>query len=221
MEKLLDLNFCNLIYSEKDDDIEIEKELISKAFNINKKFFDVKIKKFKIKLVYSRKEFNDLWGSKTQDYASAFVRDGKIVSFGYFVFDKETRWKKDEFFKTLIHEMNHLFYTEIRNDEYDPLWLSEGLATFIQHNQEKFNYKDKLKIEKEVLEEGFENMTLNSYQIYTLFVEYLILNFGKEKLFKLIRGLSNKKMLDDLFIKIYNKNFDQLIEDGNRYQETP
>lgn len=219
MEKIINLNFCNLSYSEDDKDIEKEKELIKKAFEINKAFYSIEIKKFNIKLVYSRAALDDLWGSKTEDYVAAFARDEKIISLSYSIFDKETIWKKEEFFKTLLHEMNHLFYAEMRDDEYDPLWLSEGLATFVQHGQKRGEYKYKLKIERKILNENFEDMTIQSYEIYALFVEYLLINFGKEKLFEIIKGLFRKEKLEDLFQRVYNKNMDQLIEDGNKYQE--
>lgn len=214
----LDLGFCNLIFSSEDSDIDYEKELVVKAYNPNKAFFKIEIPKFDIKLVYSREEFNKIWGSKTPDYVSAFAKNDNIVIFAYGIFDKETRWGKDKFQETLIHEINHLFYQELRDDEYDPLWLSEGLATFMQHGKKKFNYKDKLEISKEVLNQSFEDMTIESYQIFTLFVEYLVFKFGEEKILELIRGLKGKKELSYLFEKIYSNSFDELIENANKYQ---
>jgi len=59
-------------------------------------------------------------------------------------------------------------------------------------------------------------MTLNSYKVYSLFVEYLIFKFGKEKILKIIKRLSKGKEIDLLFKKIYNKSFDELIKDRNK-----
>jgi len=219
MEKKLDLEFCTLIYSSEDSEIDYEKKLIIDTYNFNKDFAKIEIPKFDIKIVYSRKEFNKIWGSKTQDYVSASAKDDNIVIFSYGVFDKETKWKKEKFQEALIHEINHLFYQELRDDEYDPLWLSEGLATFMQHDKKKFNYKDKLKIKKEILNQSFEDMTLESYQVFTLFVEYLVLEFGEDKILRLIKGLKEGEKLNNSFQKIYKKSFDELIEDGNRYHK--
>ena len=219
MEKQLDLNFCTLIFSDKDKYINIEKKMLIKAYNINKKFSKIIIPKFDIQFVYSRNKFNEMWGSKTKGFVSAFVKDDKIVIFAYGIFDKETRWKRKEFYNTLIHEINHLFYQELRDEEYDPLWLSEGLATFIQHNKKKGIYKNKLKITRKVLEQKFEEIDIKSYQIFAMFVEYLILKFGKDKILELIAGLKNGKELNKTFKKIYNNTFDELIKNGNKYHK--
>ena len=219
MRKKLNLGFCNLIYSSKDGDVNIEKENLIKAYNFNKDFAKIKIPKFNIQIIYSRKQFDEIWGFETQDYVSAFVKGNNIVIFAYGIFEKETRWKKSDFLKTLIHEINHLFYQELRKDNYDPLWLSEGLATFMQHDKKKFNYNDKLKIKKKVLNQSPNEMTLESYQIFTMFVEYLILSFGENKILEFIEGLKEGEKLNILFKKIYNKSFDELIENGNEYKK--
>jgi len=219
MKKKLNLKFCNLIHSLEDPDIDSEKRLVVEAYNFNKDFAKVEIPKFDIKIVYSRKEFDKLWGSKTRDYVSAFAKEDNIVIFSYGVFDKETKWEKAKFKEALIHEINHLFYQELRDDEYDPLWLSEGLATFMQHGRKKFNYKDKLRITPEVLEQKFEEITIESYQIFAMFIEYLILNFGEDKILELILELKEGGKLNNVFQEIYKKSFDYLIEDANRYHE--
>lgn len=215
----MNLKFCDLVYSEEDKSIKKEKELIVKAFNYNKKFFGIKIDKFRVKFVYSREEFDKLWGSKTEKFVSGFIKDGLMVIFSYSVFDKETRWKKKYFYECLLHEINHLFYEEMRDDSYDPLWLSEGLATFVQSHNKKFKYLKRIKIEKEILEGEFEEINVKSYHVYRLFVEFLIKFYGKEKLLELIGGLREKEKLDKLFKKIYKKTFEELIEDGNRYHK--
>ena len=219
MEKRLNLGFCNLVYSLNDVNIDYEKRMLSKAYELNKNFAKIKIPIFEVKIVYSRKEFEEIWGSKTPNYVSAFTKEDNIVIFSYGIFDKETKWEKEKFQKALIHEINHLFYQELRDDEYHPLWLSEGLATFMQHGKKKFNYKEKLKIKKEILNQSFEDMTFKSYQVFTLFVEYLILEFGEDKILKLIDSLKKKGKLNNLFSKIYKKSFEDLIKDGNKYHK--
>ena len=220
MERMLDLGFCKVVYSEEDKFINKEKKLIIKAFNYNKNFFKIKISKFEIKFVYSRVDFDKLWGGKTEKFISGLICDSKIVLFAYSIFDKETKWKRKDFYECLIHEISHLFYEELRDDSYDPMWLSEGLATFLQCNKKKFKYKKGLKIKKKILEEEFENMTIERYQVYLLFVEYLIFKFGKKKILELIKGLKRGKELNNLFQKIYKISFDELIKDGNKYQKT-
>jgi hypothetical protein len=219
MEKTIDLGFCSLIFSSEDSNIDYEKELIVKAYNFNKNFAKIEIPKFEIKIVTSRNEFENIWGSKTSDYVSAFAKDDNIVIFSYGVFEKETKWSKDKFEEALIHEINHLFYQELRDDEYDPLWLSEGLATFMQHKKKKHNYKKRLKITKEILNQSFEEMSEDSYQIFTLFVEFLILSYGEKNILQFIEELKKGKNIDLVFMGIYKKSFEELIEDGNKYHK--
>jgi len=219
MEKSIDLKFCELIYFEEDKSIKKEKELIIKAFNYNKRFFRIKIDKFRVKFVLSREEFNKIWGSKTEKFVSGFIKDGLMVIFSYSVFDKETRWKKKYFYECLIHEISHLFYEEMRDDTYDPLWLSEGLATFMQSRNKRFKYLKKIKIDKEILEGEFEEINVKRYHVYRLFVEFLIKFYGKDSLLELIKGLKKNEQLERLFKKIYKKSFEELIEDGNRYHK--
>jgi hypothetical protein len=220
MGKNIDLEFCNLVYPSDDQEIDYEKKVITEAYKINKDFAKIEIPKFEIKITSSRKEFEEIWGNKVPSYVSAFTKNDNIVIFSYEVFDKETKWEKEKFKEALVHEINHLFYQELRDDEYDPLWLSEGLATFMQHDKRKFNYKDKMEIQRNILEQSFEDMTLESYQVFTLFVEYLILNYGEEKIIKIIAGLESGKKLNILFQKIYNLSFEELIENGNEYHKT-
>ena len=210
MEKNINLKFCDLTYLEKDKSIKKEKELIIKAFNYNKRFFGIKINKFNFKFVYSRKEFDKIWGSKTEKFISGFIKDDLMVLFSYSIFDEETKWKKKYFYECLLHEISHLFYEEMRDDSYDPLWLSEGLATFIQSRNKKFKYMPGIKIKKEILEEGFEKMGLKSYHVYRLFVEYLIKSYGKSSILQFIDELKKGKNINSVFKKIYKKTFEEL-----------
>ncbi len=219
MEEHLDLRFCEVTYSKKDKSLKKEKELIIKAFNYNKSFFNIKIGRFKIKFIYSRKVFDKIWGNKTEKFVSGFIKDDLMVLFSYSIFDKETKWKKESFYECLLHEISHLFYEEMRGDSYDPLWLSEGLPTFIQCHGKRFKYKKNLKIKRSLLEEGTKNMKLESYSVYLLFVEYLIKVYGKKSLLELITDLKGGKKLNKLFKKIYKKSFNELIEDGNKYHK--
>jgi len=219
MNKTTDLGFCSLIFSSNDFNIDYETGLVIKAYNFNQNFAKIEIPKFEIKIVSSRKEFENIWGSKTSDYVSAFAKDDNIVIFSYGVFEKETKWPKEKFEEALIHEINHLFYQELRDDEYDPLWLSEGLATFMQHKKKKHKYKKRLKITNEVLNQSFEEMTEDSYQVFTLFVEFLILVYGEREILQFIGGLKEGKNINSVFKETYKKSFEELIEDGNRYHK--
>lgn len=89
----------------------------------------------------------------------------------------------------------------------------------MQHQKKKYPYKEKIKITKKILNQSFEEMNLESYQVFTTFVEYLILNFGKKRILDLINELKNKSSLEDSFKKIYNLSLDNLIKNANKYHK--
>ena len=132
------LKFSYLYYLKKDSLIKTREgiNLIKKAFKYNQEFFNKKILKFEIILVYSRAEMDKLWGEKTKDYVAGFAKKKRIIIFSPSVIEKETCWKKRDFYTTLIHEINHLFFREITRT-YKPLWLCEGLATYLQRGKKK------------------------------------------------------------------------------------
>jgi radical SAM superfamily enzyme YgiQ (UPF0313 family) len=91
----------------------------------------------------------------------------------------------------------------------------------MQHKKKKHNYKKRLKITKEILNQSFEEMSEDSYQVFTLFVEFLILSYGEKRILQFIEELKEGKNIDLVFKEIYKKSFEELIEDGNRYNKTP
>ena len=220
MDKKLNLKFANVIYGDTDKSFSEERKLIRKAYNRNKKFFDIEIPLFEVVLVYSRKEFDKQWGGKTADFVSGFSRDGKIVIFSQSIFNKETRWRKKDFYPCLVHEMCHAFYEELRDDSFDPLWLSEGLATLMQNGRKKLIHKKTLKITKKILNIGFNEMGVESYHVHYLFTRYLMRTFGKSKLLKFIKLLRKGGKQEVAFKKTYKMSFDDLINDANQHKKT-
>ena len=89
----------------------------------------------------------------------------------------------------------------------------------MQHKKKKHNYEKQLKITKKILNQSFEEMFEDSYQIFTLFVEFLILVYGEKNILQFIEELKEGKNIDLVFKEIYKKSFEELIEDGNRYHK--
>jgi hypothetical protein len=189
--KTKDIGFCTFFYSVNDSSILKEISLLKKAYLINKKALKIDIPKFSVKFAYSRKQLDRLWGSKTPDYVCAFVNDDekdKIIILSYSIFNKESIWKKKDFLGTLIHEVNHLFYTKLRNHPYKPLWLCEGLASFFQMKQTKKKVL-KIKITKKVLmQNSFKKMDGDSYEIFASFVNFLIKKYKMKNILELMKG---------------------------------
>lgn len=209
------LKFSNLYCSKEDGLIKTRWgiNLIKNAFKYNQKFFNKKISRFKIILVYSRKEIDRLWGEKTQNYVAGFAKKKKIIIFSPEVIEKETCWEKKDFYTTLVHEINHLFFREIAG-AYKPLWLSEGLATYLQGGKKK-RRKKKFKISYNILMKGSKNGFL-AYENYFSFVYYLIKKYGKKRIIKVLCEIRQRKKIDNIIKEVYNKKIIDLVKDANK-----
>ena len=62
-------------------------------------------------------------------------------------------------------------------------------------------------------------MSEDSYQVFTLFVEFLILSYGEKRILHFIEELKEGKNIGLVFKDIYKKSFEDLIKDGNRYHK--
>lgn len=183
----------------KLNDNEYLGKLLKEAYRINRKFFGFDIK-FKIELIYSRKEFDKKFGKKTPRWVCGAIKKNKIILFAPSVFEKKTIHKLSIYADTLIHELNHIFYEKLAKT-YKPWWLHEGLAL----NLEK-KYKVKLKkINSSLLLDRWTfNIHKNFYSNSYLAVKELLLKFGKSKLLRMIRVYSKKPTKENsykLFIK--------------------
>lgn len=215
-EMKINLEFGEVYYNKKDNSIRRDINFIKRAFNYNKDFFELnKNPKLKIILVYSRKELDKLFGMKTLNYVSAFAKRSKIIIFSWDIFDKETCWKKKEFYSTLVHEINHIFFTYLTKQFYEPIWLSEGLATYLQHNERK--PKKKKRISYDMLNKKF-NYKNPQYNMYHQFVYYLIKEYGREKFIQFLKGCKKIKNINENFENVYNKSVISLIRDANKPQ---
>lgn len=212
----ISLKFCKVYYNKNDFNINKTIHLINKAFDYNKNFFrNIHISKFKVIIVYSRKELDNLWGKKTQKFVSAFANKKTIIIFSPKAMKIETCWKESEFFSTMVHEINHLFFEKIRKHEYKPLWLSEGLATYLQHHKKITHSKKRIKISYNTLNQPCKNLALSSYNIFIKFTEYLIKKYGSRNIIKLLKTMGKGKNLKNSIVKVYGKTIKELIKDAN------
>ncbi len=213
-KRKINLGFCEVYYNKSDKSIDESIKFIKRAFKYNKEFFKLSnIQKFKIILVYSRKELDRLYRKKTSNYVPAFAKKTKIIIFSLNVFERETCWKKRDFYSTLVHEINHIFFTGLTKEFYEPIWLSEGLATYIQHNKRK--PKKKTKIFYSILNKKFDYKTPR-YNMYHLLVYYLIKKYGKEKFIRFLRLYNKNKDIERSSQIIYSKKVEGLIRDANK-----
>ena len=121
-------------------DREKFEEHIRKAYKVNRKFWKMNVL-IKVKLIYSRADFNRDWGGTTRKWNCAFTSDQKvIVIFAPSVFGRLTDHKPSEYSQILTHEMAHIFYMNFVST-YTPVWLGEGLAMYVAGQGKRYRGK--------------------------------------------------------------------------------
>jgi len=101
---------------------------IRKAYSINRRFWGID-QLIRIRLAYSRKDFDKEWGSHTEKWVGAIGNNFRIFIFAPLVY-KRLSTNRSSYLQLLTHEMCHVFYTNFVGT-WKPLWLHEGLAMWI------------------------------------------------------------------------------------------
>lgn len=211
-KEIIDLRFCILLYKKGDPILIDAIKLIRKAFIYDKLFFGVTIPKFNVMLVYSRKEFNRLWGQEANDYMVSFANRKGFVIFSPSIIEKESCWNKSEFYSTLVHEISHLFFKQITN-HYVPIWLNEGLATYLQNHKKEPTGNVFVRYE-ELIKKYDKKQPLN-YDAYYCFVAYLLREYKKTKIMMLLNLIKKRGNSNKLFSVVYNQDLMELVDGSN------
>lgn len=156
-------------------------------------------------ILKNREAINILKHKKTESWFVAWADNSRNV----FILDRNNFGKEsshkysNEYYLSLIkHEIAHLFYKILSKGKTGPNWLSEGVAIFTS-GQNKFKempkkFKDFLKF--------YDKLEKETYYESGFVVELLVKNFGKNKLLKLIKSLSeinNEERFYKKFKSIY------------------
>ncbi|MFH0906897.1 MAG: hypothetical protein V1829_01430 [bacterium] len=166
-------------------------------------FYDTSIEYPSIFFIDSRKEINEVWERKTEEWFSAWAKDGNIYILNPDVYTKESNHKDiKHFWQCLKHEYSHLYYRKITGTGY-PKWLNEGLANYLAGQVKK-------KPTKEEVLMVFDYYDKSDWQIYDIgyfWTKFLIEKFSKEKLLTLIKSINSKTME-----KEFAKKFHQIYK---------
>ncbi len=151
---------------------------------------------FPIDLLYRRAEYDEYFEYKTERWGSGCCRKGKVALFHPDFFEIETSHKKEDFPKTLIHEISHMFDKKIFGENY-LWWIHEGIAQYIA------NQTVVKKIELENIDHFFANnfyanrsyreFTQNSgHQISKRLAFAIVNNYGEKALLELLKIRSDE-----------------------------
>jgi hypothetical protein len=202
-------------------DKELEK-MHQKAMKELNKFFEIdwRYNQPNIFLVKNRKTIDILLGKKTKNWVIAWSDKRDIFLLDKKNIEKESchKYSKETFENRIKHELAHSFFEILSKGNVFPLWLNEGVGTYVAKQDKEIRFE---KFERFL--KFYSNWELEGYGESYLVIKLLIKNFGKTKLLKLIKSLSkikSEKEFNSLFNKIYQsfptyKFFNQLLKNEN------
>jgi hypothetical protein len=211
-----------MIYKIKEIKNKLVEESYSEAMKEFNEFFGIgwEYNLPHICVLDNRKQIDNLcYGAKGKRWMVGFSDGSKIA---YVLDNKKIAEESNhkEFtsyeYKALIkHEICHLFYTILSNNNNKPIWLCEGVSLYLSGQN---NLKPKIK-EFSNFYESYEKDLGKVYQESGFAVGLLVKKFGKKKLLKLIKESGKAKSKRDfsvLFKTIYSfdlsvKNFNKLL----------
>lgn len=189
---------------------------IQKALNQVLDFFGEGKLNFKIVFLKKRFELNKIRGYKTKKWeVGGYYGGDTIYIFDKSVFDKVSDHPKKYFYSTLVHEIVHI-YTEKNLNFLYPIWLTEGIAYVIAKQDREIKRYKKKDIKKAYNDKDWKKDTY--YTSSCRFTKYLLNNFGKNKLIKLMKSLEIKEKKRE-FYKKFEKIFKKSFKEVYRYYE--
>lgn len=185
---------------------KLENELLRIKNDLNN-FFKFEVREPIVFFVNSRKDMDSIWGKPTEDWFIGAAKNNNIYIFEPSIFNKVSSHDKKNFWQILKHEYSHIYFNQITNNSF-PFWLNEGLACYLSGKKNSgINKKNLFDIFS-----YFKQGGKGAYGISQFWVEFLIENFGKEKILELIKSIKfgmDEKDFKSIFFKVYNFNFNK------------
>jgi hypothetical protein len=162
----------------------------------------------KVFLVKDRESVDKLLGRKTSSCIAGWVNNTDVFVLDRDNYEKEScyRYSDDEYSRLIKHELAHVFtrvYSGSFNKSIEPDWLWEGMAIYLADRKEDNDAHGQLKEFLKYYSQDDKDPEV--YKEAGFAVEFLIKNFGKRKILKLIRSL---KAIDSE--KEFSKKFEEI-----------
>lgn len=201
-----------MIYSIKSSDDKELHKIYKTSMKKLDKFFEInwKFNKPRLFLVKDRETIDLLRNKKTKKWVIGFVINKDLFVLDKKAFKKESshKYSKKKYEKLIKHEMTHLYFKILSNSKVEPDWLWEGTAMYLE-GLENVNKPQKLNNFLEFYSNKEKNALV--YKESGWAVKYLIDEYGKSKLLKLIKSLketNSKQSFSRKFKEIYGFNLE-------------
>jgi hypothetical protein len=185
-----------MIFTIQSRDEKFLEKIYNQATEELNDFFELNWEKNKprIFLVKDRKSINKLMERKTQDWIVGWVNKMDVFVLDKDNYEKESchKYSEKEYFNSIKHELAHVFtqvFSGIFNKQIQPDWLWEGVAIYLS-NQNKTKRRP-LKLKEFLRYYSHKNKNSSVYNESGFAVEFLVKNFGKQKLLNLIKSLKD------------------------------
>jgi len=158
-------------------------------------------------LLDNRKDLDLIWGRGTEKWFVGAFKNNCIYILNPNVYERESSHKQSDFWVNLKHEYCHAYYTQITKTHY-PVWLNEGLASYLSGKKLVITDSDKEKLLN--LFNYFDKVDKDVYTVGQFWVEYLINKYGQNKFLKLIKSFDanlNSRLFSQKFYQIYGFKF--------------
>ncbi len=189
--------------------------IVEEGVSRNEKFFEIERFPFQVKFLSSREEIDAKKETKTPEWVVGWTnkQNKELFILHPYFWEKESCHPRESFSKVLVHEITHLFTYRLYPFSV-PVWLVEGLATYIAEQKQSLE-----KIDKNLLKEGFLSQlaVLKKYediersQVYRLsylWIKYLLEEYGKKTFLNFINKLTNyPKDQNEIFSNSYSISF--------------
>lgn len=169
-------------------------------------FFGIIIKYPNVFFINSRRQFNEVWQIKSQNWMVGGANGNNIFILDPKIYTKESEHKNiNNFYTTLAHEYAHIAIREFCGHN-KPKWLNEGMACYLTNQTKETPSKEKLL----KIFDYFNKLDKNIYNIGYFWVKFLIEKFSKEKFLELLKNINNntdEKQFAKTFYKIYGVHY--------------
>jgi len=161
----------------------------------------------KVFLVPDRKTINSLMETETPGWVVGWggARIGGVFILDSKNFEKESdnSYSSEKWRALIKHELAHCFYNVATGTQRKPVWLSEGVSTYLSgQNQWK---KSIVKFEKML--EFYEKHGKEAYYEGGFAVERLVKKHGKDKLLGLLKKIKDEKPNEENFAKLFKDTY--------------
>lgn len=206
------------IYYKGKDFVKIEKGILQ-TYNTVKPLFLIDVPGININIHEKRTDFNKKLKRETAEWlvGNASYNRNEINILSPIALENESSHKKSEFLQLLKHEFVHLFINKLAKGNAVPMWLNEGLASYVARQHK--NYKRNIFIEKDFCKKlstpkGWnDNINYLAYQISSLFVSFLIKKYSLNKIMELISSLDKNYYypnFKEIFFNVYKKELGEV-----------